>query len=147
MKNKVLLITTACTLPTAWLIWTMYFFASKGGQTFLDGRVLLGGVKATDSSGPVFLISCVSSVVVVTLQVILGSYWEGECLDKPLAREVDSFGGPAAFFVHLSITLMHLFYWKWSVASLVVMAGQNLGAVVFLWMLVWLQWLGWSQRT
>jgi len=134
----------------------LWFFQTSASWVFLDRREFLGlsGLHSPDSRVFLFsivaIISLLGAVTQIDDNILPGTYRVGFKATKPFAKRdlrclqcgggvfVRITGGkPVAlsapvtgFWESLGVALLHVCYWKWSIASVVLMHAFVLGSVV-----------------
>ena len=107
----------------SWLWLLVWFFQTPAGRTFLEGRDWFGSTSPMEVSRTLFWISAVSHFIIAG---VLGSMAEARTASSRDRRNLCSGAGPVAYAF-----LAHLFYWYWSVASLVLMLAFAISIACF----------------
>ena len=87
----------------SWTWFWVWFFQTTAGKTFLEHRVWLGAQSVADAAGSLLLISLMA------------------CAATWFLFQVVNRDGAALAGIHIEagvLVLLHVFYWRWSVASL-----------------------------
>ena len=118
----------------SWLWVFIWFFQTPAGRTFLEGRDWLGSTSPMEVSRTLFWVSLVCHYILLWLvSTLMVGVADIEAESKSW-RTVSSGGRKmlcSGYFPVGIAFLAHLFYWYWSVASLVLMLAFAISITCF----------------